>query len=172
MNFLNGLKVEQLINLCTTNNQLCNDPIYWKPRLNLDYPNINDNNYQQIYIDLYQAKIGLIPIYYNDNHVSEIWINKYDTFKTILEKLKNSIIAELFKNNISLEFKQNNKILIIAPVRGILNSYIYPPDEKITFVYIYDTEQEHPDINNEQIDRPITGSDLLNFRSGISYQNI
>ncbi len=175
---LNHLNIKALLELCITNkqfNKLCNNETLWRMRLKRDYPNIKiNNNYKQGYLDLYNKDTRSIPIYYNDTYIIDLWVNKYDNFETIIEKLKNiEIINGLLKKDISVIFKHYETILIIGKPNGVKKSY-HRPDEKITSIYIYDSNnipQIYQDVMKADIlNRPVSSLDLFNFHSGVTYR--
>ena len=156
------IKGIDLVRLCVTNKnlrQLC-DQNFWKFKLQEDYPDSRYLNmpgdYKQIYLHFINVEPKRIPIYYNGEYHMNLWIDKFDTYQTILNKLKKSpltrdilqykFVQAYYTHNdsdtsdVTLTFMHDDIVLFKQTVYWIERTYLIPTPNQVTSVWIDDRE--------------------------------
>lgn len=152
------LDVSQLIELCSSNqrfNRFCNDINLWRILFQRDYhdlmpsmPSDGTINFKQEYIDLHRKNTRLIPIYVNETYTTDLWIDNFDNYKTIINRLR-ELLNSLDRNQIIIEIKSGDTILISGELAYVAFIRLQP-HLPITSVYIYDTPEKYR-LNQEKV---------------------
>ena len=146
------LDVPQLIKLCLSNqrfNRFCNEINLWRLLFTRDYPGFKvNNNFKQEYMDLFTKNTRLIPIYVNETYTTDLWIDNFDNYKTIINRLR-ELLNSLNRYQIIIDIKSGDTILISGELAYVAFIRLQP-HLPITSVYIYDTPEKYR-LNQERV---------------------
>lgn len=112
---------ETLTKICQTNERLkriCNDEHLWRQKLIKDYPYVTNKpipyaTLKQLYIDLYLSKIKYIPVFYEGELLTFLWICARDSKEKIEKSIYEILPKPKFKrDDYIFEYQQNGNNII------------------------------------------------------------